>query len=263
MKKEKKVGVALGGGGARGFCHVGVLEVLHENGIPIDVVTGCSMGALVGGGFAAGVPFEEIYEAAKKVKNTTVLDIDLFHLNQGGIAAGERAMKLYRKMVGEERLIEECNIKFACIATDLTECKLHVFKSGILWQAVRASMAIPGVFQPMRLDGRVFVDGGVLKRVPISEARDLGADIVIAVDAIGPPWEQTKINSVMKTIEAAFMLLDWKSTRTETASADILITPKMGDKSVFSFKNNEEAIRAGREAAIYALPQIKKLLGME
>ena len=260
--KQKKVGIALGGGGARGFCHIGVLEVLRENNIPIDIVTGCSMGALVAGGFAAGVPFEDMYQVAKRIKTSTILDVDIFHLREGGIAAGKRAMHIYKKMVGEQ-LIEDCPTKLAIIATNLTDCKLHVFTTGTIWQAVRASMAIPGIFQPMRLDGKVFVDGGILKRVPISEAKDLGADVVIAVDAIGAPWENAKFNSVTKIIEASYSLIDWKCARAETEGADILIAPDMGDRSVFAFKNNHDAIQAGREAAIFVLPQIKKLLGME
>lgn len=260
MKKQKKLGLVLGGGGARGFCHLGILEIFAEHNIKPDIITGCSMGALAGGLAAAGVSVETMREMAKQVGNSTVFDLDIFSINQkGGIAKGNRAMRLYRKHVGEKR-IEDCNIKFACIATDIQNGRLATFTSGCLWESVRASMAIPGLFQPVRTDNAVYVDGGVLKRMPISEARDLGANIIIAVDAIGPPYQMQNFDSIVKVVETSFLHMDWRGACKEGEEADILIVPDMGTKSLASFKNNEEAIEAGRKAAVEALPTILKLL---
>jgi len=264
---KKKIGLALGGGGARGFCHIGVLQVLQEHNIPIHVVTGCSMGALVGGGFAAGISAETMVEVATSTSNHTVFDLDYLRMlrlrpGEGGLAKGERAMNLYKKYVGE-KLIEECDIKFAAIASDLVSKELHVFETGPLWQAVRASMSIPGLFHPVRMDGKILVDGGVMKRIPIEEAYKLGADFVIAVDAIGPPVDiEEDASSMFKIIEISYQILDWKAAQHEGKSADIVITPQMGTKSAFKFGNSEEAIQAGRDAATAALPQIFKMLGM-
>ena len=265
---KKKIGLALGAGGARGFCHIGVLQVLQENNIPIHVVTGCSMGALVGGGFVAGVSIEAMLEVADSTSNRTVFDLDFLSMiklraSEGGLAKGERAMNMYRKHVGET-LIEDCNIKFAAIAADLKSKKIHTFKKGVLWQAVRASMSIPGLFHPVRMDNKIFVDGGLLKRMPIEEAYELGANIVIAVDAIGPPFDpEDDINSMFKILELSYQILDWRGAQYEGKNADILIVPDMGSKSSFKFKNNEEAIQAGRDAATAALPQIFKKLKMK
>ncbi|MCL2540403.1 MAG: patatin-like phospholipase family protein [Firmicutes bacterium] len=257
--KVKKVGLALGGGGARGFCHIGVVEVLQENGIPIDVVTGCSMGAMIGGGVAAGVPIEQARKMAVAVNQQAVFDIEIRHLFAEGLAAGKKAMKTYKKLVGE-KLIEDCSIKFAAIATDLVSSKLHVITSGTIWQAVRASVAIPGVFHPVKEDGRVLVDGGVLKRIPIEEVRELGADIVIAVDALGAPHDKPELKSVFDIIEMSYLIMDWKMAEKERKAAELLIVPEMGNKTVYEFKNNQEAIDAGRKAATDALPKIFELL---
>ena len=259
---RKKIGLVLGAGGARGFCHVGVIEVLQENNIPIDVVTGCSMGALIGGGFAAGISSKQMREIANRVTTHTVFDVDWRNAMQGGLASGNRAMNIFRKYAGEQTRIEDCKIKFAAIAADMRAHRLHVFNSGLLWQAVRASISIPAVFQPIEHNGMILVDGGVLKRMPISEARDLGADIIIAVDAIGPPSELTSL-STFRVLDAAYQSIDWRSAQHEGRQADILIVPDLRERSSFIFRNNEQAIQIGREAAIKALPSIMRLIASE
>jgi len=256
---RKKIGLVLGAGGARGFCHIGVIEVLQENNIPIDIVTGCSMGALIGGGFAAGISSKEMHEVANRVTTRTVFDVDLRNMFRGGIARGDRAMKLFKKYAGANTRIENSNIKFAAIAADMRKHKLHVFKTGLIWEAVRASISIPALFRPVEHNGMLLVDGGVLKRMPISEARDLGADIIIAVDAIGSPRELTS-NSTLRVLDAAYQSMDWRSAQHEGRDADILIIPELENRSSFIFRNNDEAIQTGREAAIRTLPSIKKLI---
>ncbi|MCL2756158.1 MAG: patatin-like phospholipase family protein [Firmicutes bacterium] len=256
---KKKIGLALGAGGARGFCHIGVIEVLQENDIPIHIITGCSMGALIGGGFAAGVSSNEMRGIANRVTARTVFDIDFRNMFRGGLARGNRAMNLFKKHAGKDTQIEDCNIKFAAIAADMRGHKLHVFNSGPVWEAVRASISIPAIFQPIEYKGMLLVDGGVLKRMPISEARDLGADIIIAVDAIGAPRE-LRSSSTLHVLDAAYQSMDWRSARFEGRDADILIVPELGNISSLVFRNNDEAIQKGREAAIKALPSIKKLL---
>ena len=261
---RKKIGLVLGAGGARGFCHIGVIEVLNENNIPIDIVTGCSMGALIGGGFAAGVPTEEMRKNARQITTSTVFDIDFLHLrsnirSRGGLARGNRAIQIFKRLAGETN-IEDCHIPFAAIAADMRSHKLYTFTKGPVWQAIRASISIPAIFQPMEHEGMLLVDGGLLKRMPIAEARELGADIIIAVDAIGPP-RALHSTSTFSILDASYQLLDWRSAKYEGQDADVLIVPNLGDRSSFLFRNNEEAIQIGREAAIAALPQIKRVLG--
>ncbi|MDR0384293.1 MAG: patatin-like phospholipase family protein [Christensenellaceae bacterium] len=260
-KERKKVGIALGSGGARGFCHIGVIEVLQENNIPIDVVTGCSMGALVAGAVAVGAPMREVAEASERVNDWTVFDVDILGFRKsGGLASGNRAMKLYKSIVGDN-LIEGCKIPMAVIATDLKSKSLYTFKSGEVWRGVRASMSIPGVFKPVVENGMVLVDGGVLRRMPIQEARDLGADIVIAVDALGAPFNDINPASFIQILDLSITMMGWNSAQLEYKQADLVIVPDMGSRSQFSFKNNREAIAAGRKAAEMALPKILKLIG--
>lgn len=256
---RKKVGLVLGAGGARGFCHIGVLEVLQEAGIPIDIVTGCSMGAMIGGGFVAGVSCAQMRERANRVTMRQVFDIDILNLrSKGGLARGNRAMKIAKQFVGETR-IEDCLIPFCAIATDLRSHSLYTFRTGPVYEAIRASISIPGVFHPVHYHDRLLVDGGLLKRMPIQEARDLGADIIIAVDAIGPPNELSS-TSTLGILDISYQVIDWRSAQYEGKEADVLIVPQMGSRSSLVFRRNEEAIQAGREATLKALSEIKKLL---
>jgi len=260
---RKKVGLVLGAGGARGFCHIGVIEVLQENGIPIDIVTGCSMGAMIGGGFASGVSCQEMRASAKQITTTSVFDVDIRNIrsnlrNVGGLAPGNRAMRIFKQFAGEKH-IEECQISFAAIAADMRSQSLHVFKTGTVWQAVRASISIPVIFQPVEHEEKLLVDGGLLKRMPISEAREMGAEIIIAVDAIGPPRE-LRSSQALSILDASYQMLDWRSAQYEGLAADVLIVPELGDRSSFMFRNGEEAIQRGREATIAALPRIKQLV---
>jgi len=263
---KKKIGLALGAGGARGFCHIGVIEVLQENNIPIDIVTGCSMGAMIGGGFAAGVSCKEMRVTAKQITTTAVFDVDFLNIrsnlrSRGGIARGERAMKIFKQFAGDI-LIEDCKIPFAAIAADMRGQQLYKFKNGPLWQAIRASISIPAIFQPVEHNNKLLVDGGLLRRMPITEARELGADIIIAVDAIGAP-RPLNSTSTFSILDASYQMIDWRSAQHEGKQADILITPDLGDRSSFLFRNNEEAIQKGREAALVALPLIQNLINGE
>jgi NTE family protein len=257
---KKKIGIALGGGGARGFAHIGVLEVLVGSGIPISVITGCSMGALVGGAHVAGVDIRKLEDAAEHLGFHNVFDVGLTSVLHGGFMKGDSAMKIFRNLIGEEKQIEDCEIKFASIAVDLVEGKLHVFDKGPLTPAVRASMSIPGVYTPIIHEGKTLVDGGVLKRVPIQEARDLGADIVIAVDVLGAPWKDAVIKGPFDVVERAFTLLDSKTALHENKQADFLIMPDLGNRSIHKFKDNMAIIEKGRAAALTILPKLLKFL---
>ena len=252
-----KIGLALGAGGARGFCHIGVIEVLQENDIPIDIITGCSMGALLGGGLAAGVTCEQMRQAAEKVNSVNLIDFSLTTKDKGGIIPGMRVMKIVNQLVGKDKKIEDCQIPFAAIATDIYSGTLHTFTSGTLWDAIRASIAIPGIFQPVTLGNKLLTDGGVLRRMPIQEARDLGADIVIAVDPIGPPYP-LKSKSTVAILEKSAELIAWQAFKHEGKAADVLITPILGTKSQLLFRKNLNAIQAGRTAATAMLPEIRK-----
>jgi NTE family protein len=159
-----------------------------------------------------------------------------------------------------DAFIEDCSIKLATVATDLRSKKIHVFRSGEIWKAVRASMSIPGIFTPVEEDGMILVDGGVLNRMPINEAKNLGADIVIAVDAVGAPFRDVNAKSLTSIIDVSISLMGWNAARMEYNDADLVIVPEMGTRSQFRFKNNTEAIEAGRAATIEAMPKILEII---
>jgi NTE family protein len=261
MNKKRKIGLALGAGGARGFCHVGALRALEENGIIPDIVTGSSMGAVIGGAYAAGLSVETLQVLSHIATNRLVRD---FRIERRwlGLFAGARVQKLLVRQLGDKR-IEDCSIPFACTAVDLETGELKIFREGVLYQAIRASMSIPVVFQPFEVDGRTYIDGGVLCRVPITEAREMGADIVIAVDAQGPVKPAPIPHNLLNMIERFWMIADWGLSKEAVKAADVLLAPELPDKSVMDFKNNGPTIEAGYKCLIDNMDAIKAAIGMD
>ncbi len=258
-KNRKKVGLALGGGGARGFCHIGVLQVLEENGIPIDIVTGCSIGSIVGGCYAAGMDPYYMSKVISKFSQIKIMDVDVTFKNQG-IVKGNRAIAFIKKHIGDID-IGQCRVPFAATAVDAKKAELVTFTSGSLLNAIRASIAIPGYFQSVKCEeGDCLIDGGVLERIPIDSCKSLGADIVIAVDALGPPEPVEKINTFIDMLIRAYNIMDWGCSAEKIKAADVLITPNQPNKTILDFKNNPHSVTSGRVAAEAALPKIRELL---
>lgn len=263
MKKKRKVGLALGSGGARGFCHLGILEVLTQNNIPIDLVSGCSMGALIGACFCAGVSVDKMVEMAPRISQLSIMDVNI-SARRHGLLKGERAMRIVKKLIGD-MTFEDCGIPFVATATEARRGRLVQFTQGRLIDAVRASISIPIAFHAVEAEEDYLVDGGVLERIPIPELKEMGADVIIAVDALGPPAEEfdfTEGNGFMNMIERTYLLLDWEGSKHKMEGADLLITPEQGQRSPFLFKDNEYSIEQGRQAALKALPEIRALLGI-
>lgn len=178
MPKHPTIGVALGSGGARGFAHLGVLKVLKQHEIPIDMISGSSMGALVGSFYASGLTVEQMYKLAAAFKRKYFIDVTVPKM---GFIQGDRIKQLIRIFTRNQN-IEDLPIPLAVVATDLNEGKKVVFRKGPVADAVRASISIPGIFVPFSYNGSLLVDGGVIERVPVSAVKEMGADIVIAVD---------------------------------------------------------------------------------
>ena len=258
-KNRKKVGLALGGGGARGFCHIGVIEVLLENNVPIDFVSGCSMGSIVGGCYCAGVPIGDLCNLCESINQSVVMDIKLSKRNFGFIK-GNRAVSVIESLVGE-KLIEDCVTPFRATATDLSNAELKVFDSGKLIDAIRASMSIPIAFHAVEEEGSILVDGGVLENIPIDCCREMGADVVIAVDALGgKPPKGYEPDDLVDVLERSYMLLNWAATKENVKKADLLICPDQGYRSIMKFKDNLYSVEQGRIAAREMLPEILELI---
>lgn len=190
MGSGKKVGLALGSGGARGAAHVGVLKVLERERIKVSAIAGSSIGAMVGGAYAAGIPLSRIEEEWMTTSRTRLFRSFLPTFPRAGLSSGAGLRRYLREILGDVR-IEELSIPFAAVATDLDTGEPVVLRQGSLVEAIRASTAIPGIFQPVRWEGRLLVDGGLVEPLPIRVCRELGADIVIAVDTNPAPKPTT------------------------------------------------------------------------
>lgn len=253
MGKKPTVGVALGSGGARGFAHLGVLKMLVEHNIPIHCVAGSSMGALIGAFFAAGLEMEQMYKLAKVFKRKYYLD---FTVPKMGFVTGNRVKELIKAFTKNKK-IEELSIPLSIVATDLNEGKKVVFSKGSVAEAVRASISIPGIFVPVQIDGMLLVDGGVVDRVPVSVAKDMGADIVIAVD-VSDVKRNEKITSIFDVIMQSLDIMQDELVHHRKIASDIMIRPKVEQFSSRAFTNIEEILKKGEEEAEKHVDEIKE-----
>ena len=256
---DKKLALVLGAGGSRGFCHIGVLKVLEELNIKPDIIVGSSMGAVVGGFYSAGISIDEMINISKTINQLTVMDFDLFPGKKLGLANGNRIKSLFLKYLSDKK-IEDLNTKYGSVATDLINGESVLITKGEVWKAMRASMSIPMIFKPFEYEGRLFIDGGVQYRLPIPQAYKMGADIIIAVDALGAYRKGERPTGIIKMIEQTYSLMDWENTKRINHRCDLLLMPDMKSKSEYIFKHNEEAIQAGEECARENIKQIIKLL---
>jgi NTE family protein len=252
-----KVGLALGSGGARGFSHLGVLKTLKEHGIPVDMVAGSSMGALVGSFFAAGQKIEDLYKLAFTFKRKYYLD---FTVPKMGFIQGKR-IKEYIRLFTFGKNLEDFELPMAIIATDLYAGEKKIFRNGPASDAVRASIAIPGIFVPEKIEDRLYIDGGVMDRVPVSVVKDMGADIVIAVDCAHFDADPN-INSIYDVIiQSIDIMQDELVTAMGVSSdADVMIRPDVSKYSSRAFTNIKEIVEAGEAAAEVQIKEIQRTL---
>jgi NTE family protein len=255
---DKKIALVLGSGGARGFCHIGVLKVLEEYNIKPDIVVGSSMGAIIGGFYCAGMPIDEMINLANKINQATITDFDFLPGKKLGFVNGNRVKAIFLKYLGDKK-IEDLKIKYAAVATDILTGESVMITRGEVWKAMRASMSIPMYFKPFEYEGRLLIDGGVLYRLPIPQAYKLGADITIAVDALGP-FQGQKPSGLIKMAEQTFLLLDWENAKRINHLCDYLLVPDMKDRGQLSFKQNDLAIKAGEDCAREHIDKILKLV---
>lgn len=246
------VALALGGGGLRGYAHIGVLQAMEAAGVRIDVVAGTSIGALVGAAYASGLSPREIWTRAEAKNLLSLADVTLFG---PGFVKGSALARWANALVAGA-LIEDFPRRFVAVATDLDGLAPVVLDSGDAGQAVRASAAIPGVFLPVDLAGRQLVDGGVTSLVPVRAARSAGADVVIAVDIYcnGAKYPTTSVASTwLRVSQVQSCLL----SRAELADADVVIAPAVSPGGINDASGQELARRKGYEAAMAALPAVQ------
>ncbi|MFD3448027.1 patatin-like phospholipase family protein [Microbacteriaceae bacterium 4G12] len=253
--REPKIGLALGSGGAKGFAHIGVIKVLRDAGIPIHVIAGSSMGALVATFYAAGCDVNRLYQLAKIFKRKYYLD---FTVPKMGFIAGKRVKDMI-KMFTYNKHLEQLDIPTAVVATDILTGEKVVFTKGSIADAVRASISIPGIFVPERVDGRLLVDGGVVDRIPVSVVKELGADIVLAVD-VSPVKINGEVTSIYDVIIQSIEIMQHELVHYRQIASDLMMHPAVEEFSSRAFTNIEEIVRVGEEEAEKHIATIHTLI---
>jgi NTE family protein len=253
---KPKVALVLGGGAARGFAHIGVIRVLEQEKIPIDLVVGTSVGSLIGAIYAHDRSSFELEWTAFALEKGDIFDYGLLNALTGmGAARGEKLESFIKSKVPTAN-IEDLKIPFAAVATDLNRGGRVVLDKGSVGRAVRASSAIPGVFQPVEHQGKLLVDGGLVDNVPVAVARDKGADIVIAVD-IGKQVSNFSIADIIDVMIQSITIMSAENARFKKQEADVLIAPNIGDVGMLDFTQKKRCMQAGIEATQKMIPEIK------
>lgn len=248
-----RIGLALGGGAAKGFAHVGVIKVLEAAGLVPAVVAGTSAGSVVGALYASGLSGFTLQETSFALDEGRVRDVTLF--GAGGLVKGDKLQDYVNELV-KQRPLEQLNKPFAAVATDLDSGNRVIFNRGNTGQAVRASCSVPGVFQPAVIGGRRYVDGGLVSPVPVDAARQLGADIVIAVD-ISSKAHDGKAAGILSNLNQTITIMGQKLGEQEMTRADVIIRPRVGQIGAADFDQKHVAVLEGEKAANNALPAIK------
>jgi len=256
-KGPPKVALVLGGGAARGFAHVGVIRVLEQEKIPIHMIVGTSVGSLIGALYASDPNSLNLEWLAFTIEKEDIFDYSVVYSKMGPVL-GERLEKFIQTKV-KAKTLEQMKIPFYAVATDLNSGGSWVFEKGSVAKAVRASCSIPGIFQPLELGGRMYVDGGVTDNLPVDVARARGADIIIAVN-IQKNIQNPQINSLVDIILQSINIMGRELVSYKCRAYDVLIEPNVGDVGMTDFSQKKRLVDAGIQAAKQALPKIRKSL---
>lgn len=251
-----RIALVLGGGAARGFAHVGVIRALEQEHIPIDMIVGTSVGSLIGAMYASNANSFELEWTAFTLEKDDIFDYGILSVISGmGVVKGDKLEDFVKKKVKVVN-IEQMKIPYAAVATDLNRGTRVILDHGPVAKAVRASSSIPGVFQPVDYNGRLLVDGGVIENIPISVAKEKGADIIIAVD-ISENVTNFKITNVVDVMIQSVNIMFAENVSSKKKNADVLITPPVGDVSMLDFTQKKRCMQAGITATQKMIPAIK------
>ncbi len=255
-KPKAVIGLALGGGASKGFAHIGIIKVLQENGIPVHVVSGTSAGSIVGSLYASGMSPDRLELEAEILGKTDLVDLTL---STSGFIKGEKLQSYINQKVGGKPM-ERFPRKFAAVATDFESGKAVEFSRGNAGQAVRASASIPNVFQPVTIGGRRYVDGGLSQPVPVTAAKNRGANFVFAVDISAKPVKNVS-RDFFSYLDQTLNIMSTTSLQNELGKASVVIKPQVLELgSIGGFDQKKRAIQMGEQAARAALPEIKRKL---
>ncbi len=252
VARPPRIGLALGGGAARGFAHIGVIQVLEEAGIAPQLVVGTSAGSLVAALYASGKTGAELSALALGMDESALTD---WSFPGRGVIRGEALARYVREQTGGQS-IEKMKLPLGIVATDLDNGQPILFQRGDPGVAVRASSAVPAVFQPVKIGEREYVDGGLVSPVPVRFARQMGAELVLAVDISSPPDGQAT-GDAMRLLLQTFAIMGKSINHFELSDADVVLRPRLNGVGSADFTARQRAIGAGREAALAALPALR------
>jgi len=253
--RPAKIALVLGAGASRGFAHIGVLKILESNKIPIHMIVGTSAGSFVGSIYAYGFTAFQLQKMSFSIERGDIVDLTI---PDNGFVKGEK-LEEYINTLLNNTPIEKLRIPFYAVATDIQNAQEVVFGKGNTGTAVRASCSIPGIFRPVKVGDRTYVDGGVVSPVAIDAAKRYGADLVIAVDISSDIGDRPP-ESTIETILQSFSIMYSKLSSIQLSKADIVIRPKVGYIGSSDFTKKHEAVLEGEKAAIEALPDINNLI---
>lgn len=253
--REPVIAVALGGGGAKGFAHIGVLKVLESHGIKPKIVTGTSAGSFVGSLYASGKTPYQLQQLALSFKESDIRDLTI---NRQGFLLGQKLQDYVNKNISNKP-IEQFPIRFAAVATRLDTGNKAEFIKGNAGQAVRASCSIPNVFVPAMIGGKKYVDGGLVSPIPVKTAQNMGADIIIAVDISARP-DGSKAMNMLGVLDQTINIMGQQSINEELSQADIIIQPKVGHIGTLDLKASNETILQGEKATQLKIKSIEKAI---
>ncbi|MDD3607340.1 MAG: patatin-like phospholipase family protein [Candidatus Moranbacteria bacterium] len=257
--KQPKIGLALGSGGARGLAHIGVIKVLEENNIPIDFIAGSSIGAMVGGFYASGLNIKELEEIALGTDWRRIFSTLLEPSFKKGLIGGEK-LKTFIEQHTDRKNFETCKIPFAAVATDLKTGEIVVLDEGEMAPAIRASISIPLIFKPVEINGRTLADGGLSAPVPTEVARNMGADIVIAVNLDKHYYDKQWNPGWYDVANDSLSILRHHLALLNTVNADIVVEVNTGKTFWYKFVNGRDKILAGEKATKEMLPKLQKMI---
>ena len=259
VSAQPGIGLALGGGFARGFAHLGVLKVFEQHQIPISHIAGTSVGSILGAAYASGAPLARIIETCRTLR---FRDFARWRVSRLGLASNHRLGDLIER-VFQSRQFEELRIPLAVVATDLTSGEPVVFTQGNLVDAIRASCAFPGLFEPVEIGTRCLADGGLVAPVPTRAARDLGATTVLGISVGMQDGHRGAPSNIFQVVSRAVSAAQKHQLEIWERYADLVLRPDVQSLAWDDFDRAEEAIEAGAVAARRALPRIQKLLGQK
>ena len=255
--RPPRIGLALGGGAARGFAHVGVIQVLEQQGLLPDLVVGTSAGSLVAALYASGRNGAELEQAALRMEEAAITDWTLPLFNRGLLRGDALARYVNAQVKG--KAIQDMKRPLGIVATDLANGQGVLFQRGDTGTAVRASSAVPGVFSPVAIGGREYVDGGLVAPVPVQQARQMGAEFVIAVNISSPP-DGNLTSDTFKVLMQTFDIMGQTINRYALSEADLVIRPELNGIGSADFSARQRSIAAGRAAMQAALPRLRERL---